>query len=138
LTKVGASTPENTDKTIELTLNKGNTPDYRRTFAILDGADANKFTLAGNKLTFIATAFEARSDVTMIVIITMVFKVSTFKGKCSATQAEFTLITHNSKTCPVFVSGKRNRPVCVFRNRNISRGNTKCLMSLIMLISKPP
>jgi hypothetical protein len=37
-------------------------PDYKRTFAILDGADANKFTLAGNKLTFIATAFEARSD----------------------------------------------------------------------------
>ncbi|VVM26946.1 hypothetical protein BSPWISOXPB_5634 [uncultured Gammaproteobacteria bacterium] len=25
------STPENTDKTIELTLNKGNTPDYKRT-----------------------------------------------------------------------------------------------------------
>jgi hypothetical protein len=35
----------------------------------LDGADANKFTLAGNKLTFIATAFEARSDVTYHVNI---------------------------------------------------------------------
>jgi hypothetical protein len=45
------STPENTDKTIELTLNRGNTSDYKRTFAILGGADANKFTLAGNQLT---------------------------------------------------------------------------------------
>jgi hypothetical protein len=30
---------------------------------ILSGADANKFTLKGNKLTFEATDFEARSDV---------------------------------------------------------------------------
>jgi hypothetical protein len=44
---------KNTDKTIELTLNKGNTEPskYKRTFAILGGADANKFTLAGNQLT---------------------------------------------------------------------------------------
>jgi hypothetical protein len=35
----------------------------------LGGVDANKFTLAGNKLTFIATAFEARSDATYHVNI---------------------------------------------------------------------
>ncbi|VVH59249.1 hypothetical protein BSPCLSOX_746 [uncultured Gammaproteobacteria bacterium] len=71
ITTADVSTPENTDKTIELTLNRGNTEpsDYKRTFAILGGADANKFTLAGNKLTFIATAFEARSDATYRVNI---------------------------------------------------------------------
>jgi hypothetical protein len=31
-------------------------------FEKLTGADADKFTLAGNKLTFIAKAFEAGSD----------------------------------------------------------------------------
>jgi hypothetical protein len=35
----------------------------------LTGADADKFTLAGNKLTFIAAAFEARSDATYHVNI---------------------------------------------------------------------
>ena len=69
ITTADVSTPENTDKTIELTLNRGNTSDYKRTFAILGGADANKFTLAGNQLTFIATAFEARSDATYRVNI---------------------------------------------------------------------
>ncbi|VVM18474.1 hypothetical protein BSPWISOXPB_5178 [uncultured Gammaproteobacteria bacterium] len=71
ITTADVSTPENTDKTIELTLNKGNTEPskYKRTFAILGGADANKFTLAGNQLTFIATAFEARSDATYRVNI---------------------------------------------------------------------
>jgi hypothetical protein len=64
ITTADVSTPENTDKTIELTLNQYNDSNYTRTFAILGGVDANKFTLAGNKLTFIATAFEARSDAT--------------------------------------------------------------------------
>jgi hypothetical protein len=31
---------------------------------MIEGADANKFTLAGNELTFKGTAFEARSDAT--------------------------------------------------------------------------
>jgi hypothetical protein len=38
-------------------------------FEKLTGADADKFTLAGNKLTFIAKAFEARSDNTYRVKI---------------------------------------------------------------------
>jgi hypothetical protein len=37
----------------------------------LTGADADKFTLAGNKLTFIAKAFKARSDNTYRVSITL-------------------------------------------------------------------
>jgi hypothetical protein len=42
ITTADVSTPENTDKTIELTLNKGNTEPskYKRTFAILGGADS--------------------------------------------------------------------------------------------------
>ena len=59
------STPENTAKVIDLTTNGNNSDSgfISIDFAILPGADANKFTLAGNKLTFKATDFEARSDV---------------------------------------------------------------------------
>ncbi|CAC9436718.1 hypothetical protein [uncultured Gammaproteobacteria bacterium] len=58
-------TPENTDKVITLATNKGGA-----SFTILDDADASKFTLEeGNKLTFKATAFKARSDATYRVNI---------------------------------------------------------------------
>ena len=57
------STPENTAKVIDLTTNVNDSGFISIDFAILPGADANKFTLAGNKLTFKATDFEARSDV---------------------------------------------------------------------------
>ncbi|VVM23498.1 hypothetical protein BSPWISOXPB_2552 [uncultured Gammaproteobacteria bacterium] len=81
ITTADVSTPENTDKTIELTLNQYNSSNYTRTFAILGGADANKFTLAGNKLTFIATAFEARSDATYRVNIKATVSSSFWFGK---------------------------------------------------------
>ena len=58
------STPENTDKVIWLTTNKSGV-----NFTMIEGADANKFTLAGNELTFKGTAFEARSDATYRVKI---------------------------------------------------------------------
>ncbi|SSC07929.1 hypothetical protein BTURTLESOX_1644 [bacterium endosymbiont of Bathymodiolus sp. 5 South] len=64
----------------------------------------------------------------MIVIITAVFKVGGFKGKCSATQSEFILIcvVDNRKTYPLsFVGLKRNHLFCFFRHRNIGRGNHK-------------
>jgi hypothetical protein len=40
-----------------------------KNFTITGGADVKKFTLAGNKLTFKATAFEARKDATYRVKI---------------------------------------------------------------------
>jgi hypothetical protein len=48
-------------RTNDLIVNQG--------FEKLTGADADKFTLAGNKLTFIAKAFEAGSDNTYRVKI---------------------------------------------------------------------
>jgi hypothetical protein len=57
------STPENTAKVIDLTADVAVRGDNSLDFAILSGADANKFTLKGNELTFEATDFEARSDV---------------------------------------------------------------------------
>jgi hypothetical protein len=84
----------------------------KTTFTITGGADVKKFTLAGNKLTFKATAFEARKDATYRV------KIKATPDIC------------NSKICLVleivYVSGKHNHLVCVFRRRNIIRGNTKC------------
>jgi hypothetical protein len=38
-------------------------------FEIIDGEDANKFTLKGNELTFKATAFKARNNATYRVNI---------------------------------------------------------------------
>jgi hypothetical protein len=75
---VGAfSTPENTAKVIDLTTNGNNSDSgfISIDFAILPGADANKFTLAGNKLTFKATDFEARSDVAYRVKVQATRKV---------------------------------------------------------------
>jgi hypothetical protein len=66
------STPENTDKVIWLTTNKSGV-----NFTMIEGADANKFTLAGNELTFKGTAFEARSDATYRV---SVITLSVFSG----------------------------------------------------------
>ena len=73
------STPENTAKVIDLTTNVNNDSDFISIdFAILPGADANKFTLAGNKLTFKATDFEARSDVAYRVKVQATLRLLTF------------------------------------------------------------
>ncbi len=69
------STPENTAKVIDLTTNVNDSGFISIDFAILPGADANKFTLAGNKLTFKATDFEARSDVAYRVKVQATRKV---------------------------------------------------------------
>ncbi|CAC9495687.1 hypothetical protein [uncultured Gammaproteobacteria bacterium] len=69
------STPENTAKVIDLTTNVNDSGFISIDFAILPGADANKFTLAGNKLTFKATDFEARSDVAYRVKVQAIRKV---------------------------------------------------------------
>ncbi|VVH66514.1 hypothetical protein BSPLISOX_2679, partial [uncultured Gammaproteobacteria bacterium] len=65
------STPENKSKVIELTINENylGSAISNQGFEKLTGADADKFTLAGNKLTFIAKAFEAGSDNTYRVKI---------------------------------------------------------------------
>ncbi|VVM19680.1 hypothetical protein BSPWISOXPB_9226 [uncultured Gammaproteobacteria bacterium] len=68
ITTVDVSTPENTDKVIMLATNIDDLK-YKTTFTITGGADVKKFTLAGNKLTFKATAFEARKDATYRVKI---------------------------------------------------------------------
>jgi hypothetical protein len=76
ITTADVSTPENSDKVIELTANKDNV-----SFVIGDGEDRDKFSLpeGSNKLTFAATDFEARSDHTYsVVIIAMMRKVICF------------------------------------------------------------
>jgi hypothetical protein len=47
-------------------------------FEKLTGADADKFTLAGNKLTFIAKAFEAGSDNTYPPLPSIIAKDTSF------------------------------------------------------------
>jgi hypothetical protein len=59
ITTTDISTPENADKVINLTANKGGAD-----FFIAGGADENKFSLSGTTLTFEATDFEARDDKT--------------------------------------------------------------------------
>ncbi|VVM22926.1 hypothetical protein BSPWISOXPB_2656 [uncultured Gammaproteobacteria bacterium] len=68
ITTDNVSTPENTDKVIMLATNIDDLK-YETNFTITGGADVKKFTLAGNKLTFKATAFEARKDATYRVKI---------------------------------------------------------------------
>jgi hypothetical protein len=51
---------------------------YDQGFEKLTGADADKFTLVGNKLTFIAKAFKARSDNTYRVKIKATVDVTIF------------------------------------------------------------
>ncbi len=65
ITTTDISTPENADKVINLTANKGGAD-----FFIAGGADENKFSLSGTTLTFEATDFEARDDKTYSVEIT--------------------------------------------------------------------
>jgi hypothetical protein len=64
ITTADVSTPENTDKVIMLATNMDDFEygdfEYKAIFTITGGADVKKFTLAGNRLTFKATAFEAR------------------------------------------------------------------------------
>jgi hypothetical protein len=43
--------------------------EYKAIFTITGGADVKKFTLAGDRLTFKATAFEARNNATYRVKI---------------------------------------------------------------------
>jgi hypothetical protein len=64
ITTTDVSTPENADKVINLTANKGGAD-----FFIAGGADENKFSLSGTTLTFKATDFEARDDKTYSVEI---------------------------------------------------------------------
>ncbi|VVH65110.1 hypothetical protein BSPLISOX_1598, partial [uncultured Gammaproteobacteria bacterium] len=64
ITTTDVSTPENADKVINLTANKGGAD-----FFIAGGADENKFSLSGTTLTFEATDFEARDDKTYSVEI---------------------------------------------------------------------
>ncbi|SHN93831.1 hypothetical protein BCLUESOX_1072, partial [bacterium endosymbiont of Bathymodiolus sp. 5 South] len=65
ITTADVSTPENADKVINLTTNRGGAD-----FLIAGGADENKFSLSGTTLTFKATDFEARDDKTYSVEIT--------------------------------------------------------------------
>ena len=65
ITTTDISTPENADKVINLTTNRGGAD-----FLIAGGADENKFSLSGTTLTFEATDFEARDDKTYSVEIT--------------------------------------------------------------------
>jgi hypothetical protein len=65
ITTTDISTPENTDKVIDLTANKGGV-----NFFIAGGTDRDKFSLGGTTLTFKATDFEARDDKTYSVEIT--------------------------------------------------------------------
>jgi hypothetical protein len=58
---------------IDLTADVAVRGDNSLDFAILSGADANKFTLKGNELTFEATDFEARSDVAYRVKVQATF-----------------------------------------------------------------
>jgi hypothetical protein len=60
ITTTDISTPENTDKVIDLTANKGGV-----NFFIAGGTDRDKFSLGGTTLTFKATDFEARDDKTI-------------------------------------------------------------------------
>jgi hypothetical protein len=116
----------------------------RRKATITGGADVKKFTLAGNKLTFKATAFEARKDATYRVkikatpniflplpgtgledektlAVTVVAKNLDDYGVLRITTAAD--VSTPSKICLVleivYVSGKHNHFVCVFRRRNI-------------------
>jgi hypothetical protein len=75
-------------------------------FDIMDGVDNNWFDIDDDELTFKATAFEARNNATYRV------KIKADLG----TPASF---------FDRAFSGKHNHLVCVFRRRNISRGNTK-------------
>ncbi|VVM21701.1 hypothetical protein BSPWISOXPB_9947 [uncultured Gammaproteobacteria bacterium] len=74
------STPENTAKVIDLTADVTVSGSNSLDFAILSGADANKFTLKGNKLTFEATDFEARSDVAYRVKVQATFIARFYRG----------------------------------------------------------
>ncbi|VVM19830.1 hypothetical protein BSPWISOXPB_9271 [uncultured Gammaproteobacteria bacterium] len=109
ITTADVSTPENTDKTIELTLNQYNSSNYTRTFAILGGADANKFTLAGNKLTFIATAFEARSDATYRVNIKATVSSSFWFGKSETTKKTIAVTVEKFRITTADVSVPENK-----------------------------
>ncbi len=64
ITTIDVSTPENIDKMITLATNRSGA-----SFEITGGADVDHFTLNGSTLTFKATDFEARSDVTYSVAI---------------------------------------------------------------------
>jgi hypothetical protein len=67
ITTANVSTPENTDKVIMLATNMDDFDEYKATFTITGGADVKKFTLAGNRSTFKATAFEARNNAVVCV-----------------------------------------------------------------------
>ncbi|VVH61579.1 hypothetical protein BSPWISOX_3000 [uncultured Gammaproteobacteria bacterium] len=86
------STPENTAKVIDLTADVTVSGSNSLDFAILSGADANKFTLKGNKLTFEATDFEARSDVAYRVKVQATF-IARFIGAIISTETVDKTIT---------------------------------------------
>jgi hypothetical protein len=70
-TAADVSTPENTDKVITLITNKSDTNVFKNMltiFTIVDGADAKRFTLAGNKLT-VGTYFPLSSGFLVTVTI---------------------------------------------------------------------
>jgi len=91
-TEANISTPENTAKVIDLTTDVNSDIGFTLIdFAILPGADANKFTLAGNKLTFKATDFEARSDVAYRVKVQATKKVRILGVVASTMTAEKTI-----------------------------------------------
>jgi hypothetical protein len=60
------------------------------------------------------------------------FKVSGFKGKCSATKAEFILIctTGNKKICLAFIGSKINHFICIFWRMPVEQALTVEQMSL--------
>ena len=91
-TEANISTPENTAKVIDLTTDVNSDIGFTSIdFAILPGADANKFTLAGNKLTFKATDFEVRSDVAYRVKVQATKKVRILGVVASTMTAEKTI-----------------------------------------------
>ncbi|CAB5503381.1 hypothetical protein AZO1586I_1114 [Bathymodiolus thermophilus thioautotrophic gill symbiont] len=91
-TEANISTPENTAKVIDLTTDVNSDIGFTLIdFAILPGADANKFTLAGNKLTFKATDFEVRSDVAYRVKVQATKKVRILGVVASTMTAEKTI-----------------------------------------------
>ena len=85
-TKANFFTPENTAKVIDLTSDIVPIGLDSVDFAILSGADANKFTLKGNQLTFEATDFEARINAAYRVKVQATFTERTFTGSIKSTR----------------------------------------------------
>jgi hypothetical protein len=83
----------NTAKVIDLTADVTVGSIDSLDFAILSGADANKFTLKGNQLTFEATDFEARINAAYRVKVQATFIRRVFNGDIKSTETVDKFIT---------------------------------------------